>query len=315
MHHIAALKHLPADLRAPWAGCEEIGGVTPLGYMNLPGSWKVFKIKTIEKHLDFRLDCETLRRAYVRLARKTSVSPCHLKTRSTIPMFARLSILILTVFLVCTVTPGAEPVWSEEFNLNPPLMFNGAVLAIAETPDAVYYGGEFTHVGEIEANYIVKIDKATGAVQPIGGNAQIGTNGPVFALAVIGNALYVGGRFTTVGLPSYMPPVSTRGIARWSLDNWGGWLPIGAGAELGSTPLVEVRALTEMNGALCVGGTFSSVNSTAQGTISANNVAFGTSTLNHGQPSATQHRMEPATPSMHWPQMALICMWEVFLIR
>jgi len=50
--------------------------------------------------------------------------------------------------------------------------FNGQIRAIAETSEAYFYGGDFTAVGSVAVNYIARVDKATGAVSPLGSAQQ-----------------------------------------------------------------------------------------------------------------------------------------------
>jgi alpha-tubulin suppressor-like RCC1 family protein len=57
-----------------------------------------------------------------------------------------------------------------------------------------YIGGEFSHVGEVERKNIAQIN-ADGTVSPW----NPGANGEVCAIAVDGNAVYVGGYFTRIG--------------------------------------------------------------------------------------------------------------------
>ncbi len=91
--------------------------------------------------------------------------------------------------------------------------FNGTVHAIAYvSEDEIYVGGEFTHAGSTEANYIAEWDgsewKPLGADDP-----KAPAPNPwgddyhdyVYAIAVNGNNVYVGGRF---------------GLKRWTEGAW-----------------------------------------------------------------------------------------------
>lgn len=80
-----------------------------------------------------------------------------------------------------------------------------------------------------------------------------GVNGVVQAIAVNGNEVYVGGRFTTAG------EVKVGHIARW---NGSAWSNLGGGVN------GQVRALAVRSGSVYVGGDF-----TTAGGISANHIA------------------------------------------
>lgn len=85
--------------------------------------------------------------------------------------------------------------------------------------------------------------------------ATNGLNGPVWAIAVSGNNVFVGGQFTQAGL------LSVNNIARWDGTNWSA-LGSGIGGGL-------VTAITIHNGRVYVGGAF-----TSAGGAPANNVAY-----------------------------------------
>jgi hypothetical protein len=85
--------------------------------------------------------------------------------------------------------------------------------------------------------------------------ATNGLNGPVWAIAVSGNNVFVGGQFTQAG------PVSANNIARWDGTNWSA-LGSGIGGGL-------VTAITIHNGRVYAGGSF-----TSAGGAPANNIAY-----------------------------------------
>jgi len=85
--------------------------------------------------------------------------------------------------------------------------------------------------------------------------ATNGLNGPVWAIAVSGNDVFVGGQFTQAG------PLSVNNIAKWDGTNWSA-LGSGIGGGL-------VTAITIHNGRVYVGGAF-----TSAGGAPANSVAY-----------------------------------------
>lgn len=74
------------------------------------------------------------------------------------------------------------------------LNFNKDVYAIAGSPDGstLYIGGSFTTVNGVARNRLIKVDVATGAIDPL----FKGTDGSVRDLQYIGGKLYVGGLFS-----------------------------------------------------------------------------------------------------------------------
>lgn len=83
------------------------------------------------------------------------------------------------------------------------------VNTIAVAPNGVVYaGGNFNRAGEVAVNNIARWDGV--AWQDMGG----GVDGPVYAIAVMGNNVYVGGYFTKAG---GQPALN---IARWDGTSW-----------------------------------------------------------------------------------------------
>jgi trimeric autotransporter adhesin len=142
--------------------------------------------------------------------------------------------------------------------LNLPRQLNGTVYAVAETADAVYYGGSFTRVGSVAASNVVRVDKATGVATPLGTPDQNGTNGVVRALAVIGTDLFVGGGFYTVSDSSQANQFASN-IAKWSTteEKWsllGIPTPPSSSSQNGTNGAVFALAVTGTD--LFVGGYF-----------------------------------------------------------
>ena len=91
----------------------------------------------------------------------------------------------------------------------------GQIHAIAISGNDVYVGGSFTNAGGVSANYIAKWDGSSWSA--LGG----GVAGPgyyyypaVYAVAVNGANVYVGGHFTSAG------GVSANNIAKWDGSGW-----------------------------------------------------------------------------------------------
>jgi trimeric autotransporter adhesin len=139
------------------------------------------------------------------------------------------------------------PAWAENFHL-PGL--NGAVRAVVETPDAFYYGGDFTKVGKLPIKYILRLDKLSGAVTPLEGLVADSGDG-VAALAVMGDDLYVGGGIR--GIPSGRYGIAVGRIARWNMSSKT-WFPLGA--EFANGVNGNVLALAAMGTDLYVAGAF-----------------------------------------------------------
>jgi hypothetical protein len=73
---------------------------------------------------------------------------------------------------------------------------NQAVYAIAAGGGSLYLGGDFIAYGGLPANYIAKVDSNGVLDGTFMGGASGGFDGEVFAFAVQGSSLYVGGGFT-----------------------------------------------------------------------------------------------------------------------
>jgi hypothetical protein len=180
-------------------------------------------------------------------------------------------IALFASLIFSAIAPAAE--WATNFNLP---AVNGSVLAIAETPDAFYYGGTFTQVGRVAANNIVRVDKATGAITPLGSATQNGTGGflpispaDVRAIAVIGTDLYVAGSFNKVS-SSTQNAITANLIAKWSTTT-NTWSPLGSASQNGTAGGIHALAVSGTD--LYVGGQFSTMKSSTQSGVSANRVA------------------------------------------
>jgi hypothetical protein len=106
---------------------------------------------------------------------------------------------------------------------------------------------------------------ASGTWSTLGTGSQNGVLGFVFALAVVGNEVYVGGEFDSAG------GVSARNVARFNTQT-NTWSSLGTGSSNGVDSVV--LALAVVGNEVVVGGVF-----TSAGGVSANGVArFNTQT-------------------------------------
>ncbi|MGI4869755.1 MAG: T9SS type A sorting domain-containing protein [Janthinobacterium lividum] len=135
---------------------------------------------------------------------------------------------------------------------------NRGINALAVSGSTLYVGGNFTKAGGAAASYIAQWDgtswRSLGAGTDNGVSGHL--DGGVYALAMSGSTLYVGGRFTQAG-----------GVAANSIAQWDGttWSSLGTGAANGVSypptknsypPLNNVYALAVRGSILYVGGEF-----------------------------------------------------------
>jgi hypothetical protein len=84
---------------------------------------------------------------------------------------------------------GGRPRWKRDFD--------GDVVAVVATSDAVYAGGHFHHAGGSDRERLAAFDPVTGQLDPWnpGANSESG----IYSLAATSNRLYAGGDFTVIG--------------------------------------------------------------------------------------------------------------------
>jgi hypothetical protein len=153
---------------------------------------------------------------------------------------------------------------------------SGRVTALAVVGNEVFVGGRFTSAGGVSANYVARFNTQTNTWSTLGTGSSNGVSGGFFpyvnALAVVGNEVYVGGRFTEAG------GVSANYVARFNTQT-NTWSTLGTGSSNGVNDWVN--ALAVVGNEVYVGGGF-----TSAGGVSANYVArYFPPTTN---PSATQ---------------------------
>lgn len=147
--------------------------------------------------------------------------------------------------------PTADHFWSMlNFGIDP----DGLVSAVAANETGLYVGGIFWNVcgnatcdsGNTPVSYIAKWDGA--AWSPLG----YGLNGNVFALAVDGSDVYVGGVFTSAcGNPACNSGnIPVNHIAKWNGTNWSA---VGNGFDS------AVLALALKGNEIFAGGTFTHI--------------------------------------------------------
>jgi N-acetylneuraminic acid mutarotase len=142
---------------------------------------------------------------------------------------------------------------------------NGFVTALAVSGNEVVVGGAFTEAGGVSANRVARFNTQTNTWSTLGTGSQNGVNDVVYALAVVGNEVVVGGDFTSAG------GVSANRVARFNTQT-NTWSTLGTGSQNGV--LGFVTALAVVGNEVVVGGFF-----TSAGGVSANSVArFNTQT-------------------------------------
>jgi N-acetylneuraminic acid mutarotase len=142
---------------------------------------------------------------------------------------------------------------------------NDRVYALAVVGNEVFVGGNFTSAGGVSANCVARFNTQTNTWSTLGTGSSNGVNNWVYALAVVGNEVYVGGLFTSAG------GVSANYVARFNTQT-NTWSTLGTGSSNGVGGIV--RALAVVGNEVFVGGQF-----TSAGGVSANCVArFNTQT-------------------------------------
>jgi hypothetical protein len=128
---------------------------------------------------------------------------------------------------------------------------NNTVYALAvDASHNIYVGGAFTNVDFPEADYIAKWNGSAWSALASNGSSNGALNGAVYALAVNGTDVYVGGGFTSVVNTSNVAIPNTVYLAKWDGAAWSAMDGI-------SSPVSnQVYALTVSGNDVYVGGFF-----------------------------------------------------------
>ena len=132
---------------------------------------------------------------------------------------------------------------------------NGDVLAVAASEDGsrVFIGGTFTEVNGVPRQNLAAIDAVTGALIPDWQADTTGTIPTVKSFDVVGNRLYVGGKFTGID-GTNKQKLAALDVNTGDLLPWNTWL---------NGNVNEVRVSPD-GGTVWVGGTFTKIRGIAR---------------------------------------------------
>ena len=147
---------------------------------------------------------------------------------------------------------AAWSVLSSRITFNP----NGVIYAILPDGDFVWIGGDFLSVrvngGYANVNGLIVLKKSTNELFEVAGGVTRRASGDVwgtvYALAIAGGALYVGGTFDKAG-----GQVAANGVARYDGTAWAA-----LGSSVGGEYTQQVNALAADGTSVYVGGQFES---------------------------------------------------------
>ena len=149
------------------------------------------------------------------------------------PHFVRTNSSIKKPFPKAPADQTADNIyWESRFQAS---ILDAPIRAVAVVGSDVYFGGEFTTIGDSAVNYIAKW--SGGAWSALAG----GVDGPVFAITVSGSDIYVGGNFLNAG------GIAASNIAKW---NDSVWSPLDSGVN------DQVNAIAINGSDVYVGGNF-----------------------------------------------------------
>ncbi len=189
-----------------------------------------------------------------------------------------LAVLLITQTGLAHPTPSPAPLptshrpvasvpddvyWDDRFA---PRGANGNIYAFAVSGDDVYIGGAFTTVGNIVANGIARWNIATQTWLALGDGLTFGkpySSGAVYAIAISGDDVYVGGYFMQAG------NVAANYVARWNTTTQT-WSALESGTN-GS-----VHAIAVSGSEVYVGGYFTNAGGIAANSIARWNAATNT---------------------------------------
>lgn len=173
--------------------------------------------------------------------------------------------------------------------------YPGTVRAIVVNSSYVYAAGDFLFALNSDGNWAggAYVARWNGSYwSSLGtGCCDIGTSGPVYALALSGNSLYLGGNFSGVQNGFLPSPY----ILRWdtSASNWN---------KVGQGMNGPVYTLAASGSDLYVGGAFTQATNTDNSTVTANRVVRwnGTTWNEVGKgANGTVHRLPPSSQVGH----------------
>jgi hypothetical protein len=155
----------------------------------------------------------------------------------------------------------------------------GIVDVLAVSGATVYAGGTFTAIGGQTRTGIAALNAGNGLVTAWNPNANdgYGNNASVYALAVAGSTVYVGGKFTSIG------GVDRNGIA--ALDATGAvtaWNPDAISGDYNGS----ISALAVSGSTVYVGGSFDSIGGQARNCLAALDASSGLATAWDPEPSS-----------------------------
>ena len=131
----------------------------------------------------------------------------------------------------------------------------GPVYRVLNIAGEIYFGGNFAVVNSdgttIYANNLVTFNTVSGQWARVVNSAGEGANSDVYALARVGNRIYFGGRFNSIG------GIAANYIAAYDLTT-GSWSRLGTGAGNGVNEVVLDMAVIGAD--LYVAGAFTSAN-------------------------------------------------------